>query len=195
MDACIEKKASGEGYVALAAGLSPFYISVNLFIKEHLYLGQVLSEAELSALKEKQALLDCTDQALVYLARREHSSKELSVKLRQKGYQGDTIEMVLGELKEKNYLSDLRYAVAFIESRQRKSPEGKILMQQRLQGKGVDRQTIQAALEECFTEALTIEYVHKAYELVLRKGGEEKARPMLQKKGFTSYDIRLAFDD
>ncbi|MGE4453721.1 MAG: regulatory protein RecX [Sphaerochaeta sp.] len=173
---------------------SPFSISSDVCIREQLYLGQELSREAFLHLKEVQEMHLCRQQALVYLARREHTAFELNSKLQRKGFSSHSIENTLALLEEENLLSELRYALQFIESRQRKNPEGRALMSHRLSQKGVARDAAKRALDELYTEELIIDYVGRAYSLALKKGDQEKARMLLAKKGFSSYEIRLGLE-
>lgn len=58
------------------------------------------------------------EQAMNYLARREHSRQELLQKLRQKGYETEEILPVLEKLSEDNLQSDGRFTEHFIQARQ-----------------------------------------------------------------------------
>jgi len=190
----IEKEPSGGGYQVTTQEGSPFSISTELFLSQHLALGQELNEEEFFHLKSVYEHHRCRAQAMTYLARREHTGFELRIKLQQKGFDQDCITDTLDILEGENLFSELRYAQQFIESRQRKNPEGRILMAQRLAAKGVKRETATMALDQLYSEELTIEYVVKAYVMALRKTGEDKARQALMKKGFSSYDIRLGLE-
>ncbi len=173
---------------------SPFSISGDVFVSEQLYLGQELSREAFLHLKDVQEAHLCRKQAMTYLARREHTAFELKIKLQRKGFSSHGIENTLDMLEEENLLSELRYALQFIESRQRKNPEGRALMSQRLSQKGVAREAAEKALDELYSEELIRDYVTRAYSIALRKGDQEKARMMLAKKGFSSYEIRLGLE-
>jgi regulatory protein len=190
----IEKDPSGEGYQALLLEGSSFSITADVFRTLKLSLGQELSEDQYQRLRTAQLERNCRSQALVYLARREHTSLELLQKLSAKGYDRSVINPVLEKLAEEDLLSEYRYALLTIEHRQRKNPEGRALLSQRLAAKGVNRQDAQRALEELFSEGLAAEYAQRAYQLALAKGGTEKARLLMGKKGFSSYEIRLALE-
>ncbi len=194
MFATIERKASGEGYYILQEGLSPFFISEQLFLAKDLPLGQPIDETVANSLKDEQLMLNCREQALQYLARREHTELELRQKLLKKGYSQIHITPTLETLVQQNLLSEYRYAQSFILSRQRKNPEGKTLLRQRLLAKGVNRNDTEKALDEAFTEELLVEAVSKAYAVALRKYGEDLARQKLLGRGFTQSDIRFAFE-
>jgi regulatory protein len=58
------------------------------------------------------------EQAMNYLARREHSRQELLQKLRQKGHETEEILPVLERLSTENLQSDDRFAENFIQARQ-----------------------------------------------------------------------------
>ena len=160
----------------------------------HLSVGQELNEEQYFELKQMQERRDCQLKALDALTRREHGRVELMQKLLLKGFSKEIIIMVLDDLEAKNLLSDFRYATLLVESRQRKNPEGRFLMSQRLASKGVDRETAQNVLDALFSEEHTREYVQKAYQLALRKYDAQKAVLVLQKKGFSSYEIRLGLE-
>jgi regulatory protein len=74
--------------------------------------------------------------AINYLSRREHSSNELSEKLRVKGFLSADIEPVIEYLQEKNYQSDQRYAQSIIRNRVNKG-YGWLYIKQALLYKGV----------------------------------------------------------
>ena len=194
MFATIERKAAGEGYYILQEGLSPFFISEQLFLAKDLPLGQPIDETVANSLKDEQLMLNCREQALQYLARREHTELELRQKLLKKGYSQIHITPTLETLVQQNLLSEYRYAQSFILSRQRKNPEGKTLLRQRLLAKGVNRNDTEKALDEAFTEELLVEAISKAYAVAIRKYGEDLARQKLLGRGFTQSDIRFAFE-
>jgi len=190
----IEKDPSGEGYQALVLEGSSFFITADVFRTLRLSLGQELSEEEFQRLRTAQLQRNCRSQALAYLARREHTALELTQKLQIKGFDRTIITPVLEKLAEEDLLSEYRYALLAIEHRQRKNPEGRALLSQRLASKGVNRQDAQRALDELFCEELAAEYARKAYQLALAKGGTEKARLLMGKRGFSSYEIHLALE-
>ena len=57
------------------------------------------------------------DKALGMLARREHSRRELRLKLRQKGYEGEEAGAALDRLGEQHYQDDDRFAGMLVRSR------------------------------------------------------------------------------
>ena len=195
MFATVKWETSKEGYVALPREGSPFFIPMELVRSEHLSAGQELSEEEFLGLKEKQRRLACRDKALEYLARREHTAFELRRKLSAKGFEAEQISWALGYLEERDCLSELRYARAYIESRQRRNPEGRILLSRRLSAKGVGREDADRALDEYFSEEQVTGYVQKAYSMLAKRYDPEIAILKLQRKGFSRYEINRALED
>jgi regulatory protein len=192
--ATIERKASGEGYFILQEGLSPFFISARLFLSRSLPLSQPIAEEMADSLRDEQLLLNCREQALQYLTRREHTSLELKQKLLKKNYSQAHITQVLETLIHQDLLSEYRYAQSFILSRQRKNPEGKSLLRQRLLAKGVNHEDAERALEEAFSEELLVEAVSKAYGVSIRRYEPDLALQKLLSRGFSRSDIRFALE-
>src|SRR5690606_38495784 len=83
-------------------------------------------------------------KAVALLARREHSRRELTEKLRQKGYSISEIEPCCDDLEAQNYLSDERFTFAFIKDRIQRG-HGPLKVKAALLTKGVHHSLI----EEC----------------------------------------------
>jgi regulatory protein len=57
------------------------------------------------------------EKAIAFLARREHSGRELKAKLEQRGFDAEHTAEVLGTLKEKNFQNDARFGEMLVRSR------------------------------------------------------------------------------
>ena len=139
--------------------------------------------------------IKCQSQALVYLGIREHNRRELRTKLKTKGYDEDTIKSVLDSLEEDGSLSEERYVRSFVQSSNKRHPEGKLMLGRRLAEKGADRETARRVLDEIYTEQYTQDLVSRATEDIRKKGRaetDEEIRFTLRKAGFTSREIQLA---
>lgn len=135
----------------------------------------------------------CLNQAIVYLSIREHNRRELMTKLKAKGYDSETIDQTLNHLEENGSLSEERYVQSFIRSNNKRHPEGKAMVAQRLAAKGADRETARDILNQTYTKEYTRDLVAKARESIGRKGKantEEDVRNSLLKLGFSYSDIR-----
>ncbi len=152
------------------------------------------AKKELSAKDGSSFFQKCLNQALTYLSIREHNRRELTTKLKAKGYDSETIDKVLDSLVEDGSLSEERYVQAFIRSNNRRHPEGRSLISQRLAAKGADRETVRRVIAETYTRDYTKALIAQARETIARKGRattEEEIRAALQKLGFSYGDIRV----
>ena len=134
----------------------------------------------------------CRDQTLVYLSMREHNRRELVLKLRSKNYPSDEIERTLDELEDDGLLSEVRYVQVFVRSNNKRHPEGKAIVFQRLASKGADREVSRQVLDETYTREYTRALVEQARALILKKGRaatEDEIRFELKKLGFSNYDV------
>ena len=137
-------------------------------------------------------LRTCRDQALVYLSLREHNRRELTLKLRTKNYSSDEIEKTLDELEDEGLLSEARYVRSFVRSNNRRHPEGKFLVSQRLASKGADKEISRQVLDEIYTREYINGLVEQGRAQILKKGkaqAEEEIRFELKKLGFSNNDV------
>ncbi len=109
-----------------------------------------------------------------YLARREHSRKELYDKLERKDYEPAEINSVLDALTDKGYIDDTRFAETWIRHRIESKPRGPYLIRAELKKKGVDAEIQDKLLAELMPP-------RKEFELAL-----ELAESWLAKKTITN---------
>ena len=192
--ATIRRGASGDGFFAVPQEGSSFFIPTPQLSFLGLWEGQELDEAQFITLQDRLSAMRCRAKALAALATREHSRFELHTKLGQKEFSKDIIAQELDRLEAEGLLSDSRFARAFIDARQRRNPEGRILLQARLAEHGVAREVLTAAIEQWFSDE---EAVDNAILLAVRKIGRRHSDDVrilmeLRKRGFTLTEIRRA---
>jgi regulatory protein len=85
--------------------------------------------------------------ALRMLTRREHCEAEVRNKLQQRGFDEIASDCAIEELKNYGYLSESRYAEAFLRYRMQRG-EAPWMAAAKAAQKGVDETALQAALEE-----------------------------------------------
>jgi regulatory protein len=197
--ATIRRGASGDGFFAVPQEGSSFFISIPQFSLLGLREGQELTEPQFLALLAQVEAVLCRAKALAALAAREHSRFELQTKLVQKGFSGAVATQELAKLEEEGLLSDCRFARVFIESRQRRNPEGRFILQARLTEHGVSQEIIAETIGNWFSDE---DAVDKAIKLAVRKinlrhSDDKRILLELRKKGFNPTEIRraLAQDD
>ena len=195
--ATIRRGASKDGYIAVPVEGSSFFIPSSQAALLALHEDQELSEQEFHDLRLKVLGQRCQQKAMTYLARREHSRRELELKLKMKEFPQDIIEEQLDVLQKRNLLSDQRFAEQFIISRQRKHPEGPSVLIIRLLQRGVDREIADAAVRQWFADdGSADDALARAARRLARSCGNDERRlsDQLRRKGFDSSQIRRLFD-
>lgn len=132
-------------------------------------------------------------KAVDYLARAEQSRFGLTRKLVAKQFEKKYIDMALDVLEVKNYLSDERFARAWLHGRRLNHYEGRSKLQAELQGRGISKEIAVGAVNEFFTENNEEEICLKAYKKMVKRGkeGDKLIAAMIQ-AGFTYKQIKEA---
>ena len=132
---------------------------------------------------------ECIEQALRFLSIREHNKRELSLKLKKKGYDDSLIEKTVEFLTDSGDLDEGRYIESFVRSSNRRHPEGKAVVLQRLLAKGTEKRTAEAVLNELYTEKYTLQLLKEAKNNIRKKimkagktKDEKEAEKMLKSK-------------
>ena len=130
--------------------------------------------------------------ALGYIGRAEHCRFLLSRKLEQKGFSGTPAQKALDFLESKDFLSDLRYARAFLHSRALKN-EGRTRLSAELKARGVKSEDAKKALDEYFCERDESEMCIAMCSKIKKQCADEtKIYAKLLRAGFQAKTIRQA---
>jgi regulatory protein len=92
--------------------------------------------------------LDCHERALRLLSVRPRSRRELELRLRGAGFEADEVEAELARLEAVGLVDDEAFARAVVEHELTVRRSGRRAVGSRLAARGVDRATIDAALQE-----------------------------------------------
>ena len=148
---------------------------------------------------QRAALTFSTEKAAMsYLARSEHCRRSLEQKLTAKQMDVHSIKKALDYLESCKYLSDRRFALAWLRTRAINHYEGRIRLQAELASRGVDKQAVKEALEEFFQEYDENELCSRAIEKYTRTHphcDEEKMWHALTRMGFSASTIKKAKTD
>lgn len=152
---------------------------------------QIVENAEFFGEDEKDIVdagfaFAAESKAVEYLARSEQSRFGLSKKLANKNYERKFIEMALGYLEFKNYLSDERFARAWLNSRRINHSEGRSKLAAELASRGISKETAKVALDEFFLENSEIELCRKDFAKISKNCADsEKIIRRLISHGFS----------
>ena len=190
-------KESPVGYkYALSDGTS-FFIVASRFYNRNIQSGNILSDADLEYLTNENSFYHAYRQALRFLEIRDHSSYELSVKLRRKGYSAEAAANVCADLEKNHYLDDRKFAENFLLSLMRRKNASRLVLARKLAEKGIPREIADELLDKAYTDEDSFEAVKNSAEKLMRKKGisREKLIQSLLRKGFCYSDINEYIKD
>ncbi len=164
------------------------YLPEDLF--ERLGVGEAFDDEEVDSLLDAGLTCAVELKAVGYLARAEQSRFGLTRKLIEKKYDKKYVEAALSYLEERGYLSDARYATAWLNTRKINHYEGRSRLAAELAARGIAREVATAALNEFFTENDEDEICRKAYEKMSKSKSGEKLMAAMLRLGFTQKQIR-----
>ena len=164
------------------------YLPEGLF--ERIDTGVEFSEADADSLMDAGLICAVEFKAVSYLARAEQSRFGLTRKLIDKKYEKKYIEAALTYLEGRGYLSDARFATAWLNTRRINHYEGRSRLLAELMARGIAREVALAALDEFFSENDEEEICRKAYEKLSKSKSDEKLTEALLRAGFTLKQIR-----
>ena len=164
------------------------YLPEGLF--EKIDVGVEFLEEEADSLFDAGLTCAVELKAVSYLARAEQSRFGLTRKLIEKKYDKKYVEAALTYLEGRGYLSDQRYAIAWLNSRSTNHYEGRSRLSAELASRGIARDVANKALDEFFSEHDEDEICRKAYEKLSRTKSGEKLLAAMIRQGFSQKQIR-----
>ena len=163
------------------------YLPEGMF--ERIDVGVEFSEEEADCLMDAGLTCAVELKAVDYLARAEQSRFGLTRKLIEKKYDKKYVEAALTYLEGWGYLSDQRFARAWLNSRRTNHYEGRSRLAAELASRGIARDVANVALDEFFTENDEEEICRKAYEKLSKTKSGDKLIAALIRQGFTVKQI------
>ena len=164
------------------------YLPEGLF--ERIDVGVEFDETDTDSLLDAGLTCAVELKAVGYLARAEQSRFGLTRKLIEKKYDKKYVEAALTYLEGQGYLSDLRFATAWLNTRKINHFEGRSRLAAELAARGIARDVAGKALDEFFTENDEEELCRKAYEKLSKSKADEKLTAALLRSGFSMKQIK-----
>jgi regulatory protein len=153
-----------------------------------LQVGQDLSEEHIRSLQGEDARERAYRQALLYLSFRPRSEAEIRKNLRKHLVLDPVIEETLERLRKDRYADDHQFARLWVENRNTFRPRGRQALILELRQKGIDDETIQAAVAGVDEDSLAYSAaIKRAPRLQNLPQGEFRKRmtDFLARRGFT----------
>jgi len=165
--------------------------------------GQVLTDEDITRLRDQDAVVKAFEQAVRYLSYRPRSRQEIQQYLKGKTIPPDTQERVIARLEAAGYLDDRAFARLWIENRTQFQPRGPHALRYELRQKGIAPTLIEELLRE------TVDVDETAYQAasiqgrrmrgLTRREYRQKMGAFLQRRGFgystASQIIRRLIDE
>lgn len=161
--------------------------------------GKNISEETLNYILDKEVYVAAKSAAVSFLALKLRTAYEVERKLYEMGYNETTIERVIEDLKEINYIDDYNYACKYIAEKSKLKPKSAKLLSMELSQKGLSDDIISSALEE-FTldeEEVALHLLRKKYSRYTAFDEKliQKMKNFLSGRGFSYSQISKAVSE
>ena len=136
------------------------------------------------------------NKALDLLSRREHSRKELYIKLTKRFDCKDEINLTLDQLEENNLLCDSRFTEEYVHSRRRKG-FGPVKISMELEKRGVKDSLISSEIDKFndWDKLAELSFKKRFPDGASKNFKElQKQKNFLSNKGFSFYQIESVLD-
>lgn len=137
--------------------------------------GKTISEGTLEFILTHEVYGSAKSAAVNYLALKLRTSFEINEKLSQLGYEEETINKVIENLFEIDYINDYKYAIKYISEKTKLQPKSIKMLSMELSHKGISDDIICRVFEENVLDEHNI-----AYELLKKRFSK-----------YTSFDEKL----
>jgi regulatory protein len=189
------KKRTKEWYLIYLNDGREILSYIDFIVKFKVKVGKQLTEEQIKEIKSESEVILAKEIAYRFISYKPRTLKEVSDKLKAKGFQSDLVSKVVEELKNYGFINDLEYARNFVLNRSRSKTLGELALRRELLSKGISSEIVDEVLSERenlideFEIALDLaqgklkqikslkkrkkgrdEYKRRIYEFLLRRG-------------------------
>jgi regulatory protein len=189
------KKRTKEWYLIYLNDGREILSYIDFIVKFKVKVGKQLTEEQIKEMKSESEVILAKEIAYRFISYKPRTLKEVSDKLKAKGFQSDLVSKVVEELKNYGFINDLEYARNFVLNRSRSKTLGELALRRELLSKGISSEIVDEVLSERenlideFEIALDLaqgklkqikslkkrkkgrdEYKRRIYEFLLRRG-------------------------
>jgi len=189
------KKRTKEWYLIYLNDGREILSYIDFIVKFKVKVGKQLTEEQIKEMKSESEVILAKEIAYRFISYKPRTLKEVSDKLKAKGFQSDLVSKVVEELKNYGFINDLEYARNFVLNKSRSKTLGELALRRELLSKGISSEIIDEVLSERenlideFEIALDLaqgklkqvkslkkrkkgrdEYKRRIYEFLLRRG-------------------------
>ncbi|MFO7321310.1 MAG: RecX family transcriptional regulator [Chloroflexota bacterium] len=174
-----------------------YAFSLSLDEAARLHKGQVLTEAEIDALRTNDEIVRAVDRAARFIAYRPRSEQEVRRNLRDKDVPDPVIDAAMERLRQLGYLDDRAFAEFWVKNRSQFKPSSDRALRYELRQKGVPDRVIAEVLAEQDND----DAAYRAAQSQIRRlrglskrDFRVKLNGFLQRRGFSYSDARSAIE-
>lgn len=135
-----------------------FSIPNEEYLRLNLYERSELTEEEVKNIREEINIRAATQNGIKMLYSKDRTEYEVRQNLIRKGFDEDTAEGAVMQLKSMGYINDRLYANKYISDRLKLKPKSKKALMYELQKKGIDREIIAEVIDEFEMDESLIAY-------------------------------------
>ena len=167
-------------------GRLAFSLEAEVAVEQGLKVGRELAADQIKALTIADSLQRCQLAAEHYLSYRPRSEFELRERLRRRGFDGDSVAMVLSRLRERGLVDDMGFAQFWKDNRESFSPRSQWLTRVELRRKGVAEEIIDQVVKVINDDSAYRAAISKARRLPLSDyaGFRHRLGGYLKRRGF-----------
>lgn len=172
-----------------------YAFSLSLDEAARLHKNQVLSEADVQALRDGDEVQRATDAAAHFLASRPRSEREVRRRLSEKDYQDPVINAALERLTALGYVDDRAFAAFWVKDRMTFKPASPRALRYELRQKGVADDIIAEALADLDAESAAYRAAESQARRMRgaeRRAFQDKLMGFLARRGFNYSIARTA---
>lgn len=174
-------------------GKFAFGVDEEIISRLGLEKGEELSERKITEILSQKTETEAKEAALKFLSFRRRTEKEVSDKLKKRGFDSGTVTITIDKLKDYDLINDVEFATAWVNERLAHKPRGKKLLRQELWKKGIKKEIIDQVIEElCKDEdkaaSELLEKIKRRYRNLEPQVARRRMLGVLLRRGF-SYEI------
>jgi len=181
------KKRTKEWYLIYLNDGREILSYIDFIVKFKVKVGKQLTEEQIKEMKSESEVILAKEIAYRFISYKPRTLKEVSDKLKAKGFQSDLVSKVVEELKNYGFINDLEYARNFVLNRSRSKTLGELALRRELLSKGISSEIVDEVLSE--RENLIDEF-EIAFDLAQGKLKQIKSLKK-RKKGRDEYKRRI----
>ena len=142
---------------------------------------------------------DAKSYCFFLLSLKDYCEKQLTDKMKEKGYSENAISETISYLKESNYINDEDFARSYTENAVNNRKKGRAYIKSALYRYGIKENIIEKVIEECYHSEEIYSLAQNKINSLMKNGAIErkdieKVKAFLFRRGFSFDEINKAIE-